>query len=93
MAEPFQKLRQGCFLYLEGAVCAPVSKSPPSVPGSACSYLNECAIGAGCVQVDGKSHCRAYCDYQANPNKADPRCSIEGVCRFLAGGDGLGVCR
>ena len=84
--------RQGCYLSSEGAVCAPVSRQPPLVPGIGCQFLNECAVGAGCVDIAGRSQCAAYCDYRNNANSADPHCSVDGVCRRLDDGDGLGIC-
>lgn len=85
--------RQGCYLYVAGPVCAPVAKSPPGVPGAACTYLNECAIGSGCVDIDGTSTCRAYCDHENNAYRSDPRCSTEGLCRPLEGSNTVGICQ
>jgi hypothetical protein len=86
-------VRQGCYLSIAGPVCAPVGKSPPSFPGQVCSYLNECAIGSGCVQIEDESRCQAYCDYQSNGDGLDPRCSIERLCRPLADSPTVGICR
>jgi len=84
--------RQGCYLSVSGPVCAPVAESPPLVPGLACQYLNECAIGSGCVELDGRSQCAAYCDFAENPNLFDPHCAVMDVCQHLEGGDAAGVC-
>ncbi len=87
-------VRQGCYLHISGSsVCAAASASPPLFPGQACRYLNECAIGAGCVVVNGQSLCRAYCDYETNTEASDPRCSAKGRCARLGDLDEVGVCQ
>jgi hypothetical protein len=84
--------RQGCYLSVSGPVCAPVAESPPLVPGLSCEYLNECAIGSGCVDIDGRSQCAAYCDFDENTNLSDLHCAVMDVCRYLEGGGAAGVC-
>lgn len=84
--------RQACYLSLAGPVCAPISRQPPLVPGLDCQYLNECAVGAGCVEIDGNRECAAYCDYLNNANGPDPRCAPMAVCHHLQGSETTGVC-
>ncbi len=91
-AETNADVRQGCYLSVSGPVCAPVAESPPLVPGLSCQYLNECAVGSGCVDIAGRSQCAAYCDYEENANRSDPRCAATDVCRHLEGGEATGVC-
>ncbi|MBL4634945.1 MAG: hypothetical protein JKY56_13820 [Kofleriaceae bacterium] len=87
-------VRQACYLHISGSsVCAAASGSPPLFPGQVCHYLNECAIGAGCVVVNGQSICRAYCDYETNTEASDPRCSAKGRCAQLGDLDEVGVCQ
>ncbi|MCP4448150.1 MAG: hypothetical protein GY811_22855 [Myxococcales bacterium] len=84
--------RQGCYISVTGPVCAPIAEQPPLVPGLNCGFLNECAVGAGCVEIGGRSQCAAYCDFEENADAWDAHCAVKDSCRRLEGGDTTGVC-
>ncbi len=86
--------RQGCYLHISGAsVCASVSSNPPIFPGQPCNFLNECAVGAGCVTDNGQSICRAYCSYDTFPDQSAPQCFTEDRCEQLGSLIDVGVCQ
>jgi hypothetical protein len=81
----------GCYHILEAAdICLPVTGDGEA--GDACARNNDCAPGLGCV--DGEtSVCATYCDHEANPDEADPRCAKGEVCGALGDGERIGACR
>jgi hypothetical protein len=74
----------GCYISLENGnqTCAParpeVEDGLPGVQGEACMYLNTCAVGSGCTQLDHPVNtttnvCAFFCDAAASggPTCAD----------------------
>lgn len=83
----------GCYHILEAAdLCLPTVGEGET--GDECVRNNDCAPGHGCVDVDEvTSVCAVYCDHEANPEGADPRCAEGEVCGALGPGERLGTCR
>ena len=81
----------GCYHIPEAAdICLPVTGA--AQVGEACVRNNDCAPGLGCVEGGEAAVCAAYCDHDANPEAADPRCAKGEVCGTLGDGERIGVC-
>lgn len=87
--------RQGCYLMHSGAACLPVAGDggQGNLPGFACSHLNDCARGAGCVAIAEEHLCKPYCDYETFEGQSAPRCAPDDHCAELVGAGAVGVCR
>ena len=89
---------QGCYLTSLGPACARVFGGDGVPAGGACTYVNDCEPGAGCLDTPGT--CRTYCDIVECPPDPDTLawqpcptwCPPTDICRGITGETLYGAC-